>query len=68
MPLLYNSAFTSKDLDVLRAALDAWCVEKQIDIESVEAQSAASTALNLYQSGHDDPDKLLSALRGRKGL
>lgn len=68
MSLLYNSAFTTEDLDVLRCALDAWCAEKHIDIGSVEAQSAASTALDLYQSGHDDHDKLLSALRGHKGF
>jgi len=66
MPFLYNSAFTSEDLDVLRGALDAWCAEKHIDIRSVEAQLAASTALDLYHSGHDNRDKLLSALRGRK--
>jgi hypothetical protein len=68
MPFLYNSAFTPEDLDVLRGALDAWCGEKHIDIRSVEAQFAASTALDLYQSGHDNHDKLLSALRSRKGF
>jgi len=68
MPLLYNSVFTSEDLDVLRGALDAWCAEKHIDIRSAEAQFAASTALDLYQSGHDNHNKLLSALRSRKGL
>lgn len=68
MPLLYSAPFTSEDLDILRSALDAWCAEKQIDIRSVEAQFATSTALDLYQSGHDDHDKLLSALRGHKGL
>ena len=69
MPLLYSAPFTSEDLDILRSALDAWCAEKQIDIRSVEAQFAASTALDLfYQSGHNDHDKLLSALRGHKGL
>ncbi|MBB3592023.1 hypothetical protein FHX08_002367 [Rhizobium sp. BK529] len=68
MPFLYNSAFTSKDLDVLRRALDAWCAEKHVDIGSVEAQSAASAALDLYQSGYNDHDKLLAALRDRKGL
>lgn len=68
MPFLYNSAFTSEDLDVLRGALDEWCTEKQIDIKSVEAQFAASAALDLYQSGHDDHQKLLAALRGRRSL
>lgn len=68
MPFLYNSAFTSEDLDVLRGALDAWCAEKRIDIKSVEAQFAASTALDLYQSGYDDHDRLLSAMRGHKSL
>ena len=68
MSFLYNSTFTSEDLDVLRGALDAWCAEKRLDIKSVEARFAASAALDLYQSGYDDHDKLLSALRGRKGL
>ena len=68
MPFLYNSAFTSEDLDVLRGALDAWCAEKQIDIRSVEAQFAVSTALDIYQSGHYDRDRLLLALRGRRSL
>jgi hypothetical protein len=68
MPFLYGCAFTSEDLDVLSGVLNAWCAERHIDIRSVEAQFAASTALDLYQSGHHEHDKLLSALNGRTGL
>lgn len=66
MSLLLNSAFTADDVDVLRGALDCWCAEKRIDIKSTEAQSAASAALDLFQSGHDTPDRLLIALRRRR--
>jgi hypothetical protein len=64
--LFVNSSFSPEDFDVLRGALDAWCVEKRVDIKSVEAQSAASAALDLYQAGHDSREKLLVALRERK--
>lgn len=68
MSFLVNSAFYPEDLDVLRGALDAWCAEKRIDIKSIDAQSAASVALDLYQAGHDSQEKLLLALRACKGL
>lgn len=68
MSLLVNSSFSSEDLDVLRSALDAWCTERRVDIKSTEAQSAASAALDLYQAGYTDNEKLLTALRAHKGL
>ncbi|MBC2802979.1 hypothetical protein ELI13_05780 [Rhizobium ruizarguesonis] len=66
MSLLVNSSFSPEDLDVLRSALDAWCAERHIDIKSVEAQFAASAALDLYQAGHDSREKLLHALRDHR--
>ncbi|MBY5411857.1 hypothetical protein HFO98_26045 [Rhizobium leguminosarum] len=66
MSLLVNSSFSPDDLDVLRSALDAWCSERRIDIKSVEAQFAASAALNLYQPGFDSREKLLHALRDHR--
>jgi hypothetical protein len=68
MSFLINSAFYPEDLDVLRNALDAWCAERRVDIRSVEAQSAASAALDLYQAGHNSQERLLTALKERKGL
>lgn len=68
MSLRYSSPFYPEDIDILRGALDRWCTEKRIDIKSTEAQIAASMALDLYQSGHDTSEKLLSALREHKGL
>jgi hypothetical protein len=64
--LLVNSSFSPEDLDVLRSALDAWCAERHIDIKSVEAQFAASAALDLYQAGHDSREKLPHALRDHR--
>ena len=68
MSLLLNSAFTADDVDILRGALDRWCTEKRIDIKSAEAQSAASAALDLFQSGHDTRDGLLLAMRNHRAL
>ncbi|MBB3965602.1 MULTISPECIES: hypothetical protein [Rhizobium] len=68
MSLLIGPTFSPEDLDIMRHALDAWCAEKRIDIKSSKAQVAASTALDLYQSGYDDADRLLSALRGHRAL
>ncbi|RUM02507.1 hypothetical protein EEQ99_10690 [Rhizobium anhuiense] len=59
-------SFSPEDLDVLRSALDDWCAERRIDIRSVEAQFAASTALDLYQAGYDSREKLLHALRDHR--
>lgn len=64
MSILVNSAFTSIDVEVLRNALNTWCAEKKVDIDSSEAQSAASVALDLFQSGHNTRDSLLTAMRG----
>ncbi|KQV63988.1 hypothetical protein [Rhizobium sp. Root1220] len=66
MSLFIGSTFSPEDLDVLRGALDAWCEEREIDIKSDEAHFAASAVLDLYQSGHNDAEKLLIALRGSK--
>ena len=68
MSLLLNSAFTADDVDILRGALDCWCAEKRIDIKSAEAQFAASTALDLFQSGYNTSDRLLIALRSHRSL
>ncbi|MDM9627087.1 hypothetical protein QTL95_14360 [Rhizobium sp. S152] len=68
MTLFIGSAFQLEDLDVLRNALDAWCQEKRVDISSSQAHLAASAALDLYQSGHNDAGKLLTALRDHKAL
>ena len=68
MSLMFNSSFSPEDLDVLRGALDAWCTEKRLDIKSAEAQFAASAALDLYQAGHDNHEKLLVALRSHRSL
>lgn len=68
MSLFMTSTFSPEDLDVLRGAIDAWCAEKRLDIKSPEAQFAASAALDLYQAGHNDGEKLLLALRAHKGL
>lgn len=65
MSFFINPAISVDDVDVLRGALQAWCVEKRVDIKSVEAQSAASAALDLYYAGHDSRDKLLVAMRNR---
>ncbi len=68
MSLMLNSSYSPEDLDVLRCVLDAWCAEKRIDIKSAEARFAASAALDLYQAGHTDSEKLLTAMRSHKGL
>jgi hypothetical protein len=68
MTLMIGSTFSPEDLDILRHALDAWCAEKRIDIKSSEAHIAASAALDLYQAGYNDGERLLLALRVHKGL
>lgn len=68
MSLLINSAFTADDVDVLRGVLNSWCTEKRIDIQSAEAQFAASAALDLFQSGHNTSDRLLVAMREHQAL
>jgi hypothetical protein len=68
MVLLVGSSFSPEDVDILRTALDSWCVEKRVDIDSVAAQFAASAALDLFQSGHDTSEKLLVAMRQHNAL
>lgn len=68
MSFLVNTAFTSDDVDTLRGVVNSWCRENKVDINSSEAQSVASVALDLFQSGHDTDDKLIVALREIKGL
>lgn len=67
MSFLINAAFSPDDVDLLRGALNSWCRERRVDINSSEAQSAASAAIELFQSGHNTDEKLNIALRGLKG-
>ncbi|MGV1763329.1 hypothetical protein G6L94_06090 [Agrobacterium rhizogenes] len=68
MSVAANSFFSPEDVNVLRGALDKWCLEKRIDIKSTEAQFAATAAISLFQSGCNTSEKLLVALREHKGL
>jgi hypothetical protein len=68
MSFMLNSSFSPDDVDVLRGALDNWCVEKRLNIKSAEAQFAASAAIDLFQSGHNTSEKLLAALREHRAL
>ncbi|TCL76144.1 hypothetical protein [Rhizobium sp. BK251] len=68
MSLLFPSPFAPEDVDILRGVLASWCVERRIDPNSTEANFAASTAIDLYQSGFNTSEKLLGALRSHKAL
>jgi hypothetical protein len=58
-----NPIFSPEDINVLRGALDTWCLEKRVDIKSTEAQFAATAAIGLFQAGHNTSEKLAVALR-----
>ena len=66
MSFFINAAFSPDDVDTLHGVLNSWYREKRIDINSSEAQSAASAAIDLFQSGHDTDEKLMLALRELK--
>lgn len=63
MSLFLGPSFSSDDVDILRDALDSWRQEKRVDISSNDTQFAASAAIDLFQSGHNTSEKLLTALR-----
>jgi hypothetical protein len=63
MSLFLGPSFSSDDVDILHDALDSWCHEKRIDIASSDTQFAASAAIDLFQSGYNTSEKLLTALR-----
>lgn len=66
MTFLMGSILTPDDMDVLCGALDVWCLENKIDMKSAAAQGAASAAIDLFQTGNNTSEKLLSALRERE--
>ncbi len=68
MGLLIGSSFSPEDVDILRGALNSWCLEKRVDMKSSTAQFAASAAIDLFQSGHNTSEKLLEALREHRAL
>ncbi len=68
MTLLMGSPFSFEDVEVLRGALDSWCLEKRVDVKSSAAQFAASAAIDLFQSGQTTTEKLLDALREHNAL
>ena len=68
MSFLVNAAFSPDDVDTLRGALNSWCRERRVDIESSEARTAASAAINLFHAGHNTNEKLMRALRQLKGV
>ena len=67
MSFLVNAAFSPDDVDMLRGALNSWCREKRVDVNSSEARFAASAAIDLFHSGHNTNEKLMRALRSLKG-
>jgi hypothetical protein len=67
MSFLVNAAFSPDDVDTLRGALNSWCRERRVDINSSAAQTAASVAIELFHSGHTTNEKLILALREIKG-
>ncbi|MBZ5758979.1 MULTISPECIES: hypothetical protein [Rhizobium] len=54
----------SSDLGMLQAVLDAWCVDKSVDIHSPDAQVAARSLIDWYEFGISDPAELRTMLEG----
>jgi hypothetical protein len=60
--MMVNATLYADDIDVLAAALFAWCAERSIKLQSQEGLSAANVAIDLYNAGYQTQDRLLSAL------
>lgn len=63
-----HMAFGPADLDILRTALETWCDEKGITLDSIGGELAASALVNMYREGHRSVPALMDALSRHKSL
>jgi hypothetical protein len=60
---LFRAISFNDDVTPVFDALSEWCKTARISPDSVEGSSAACRLFDLFQSGFDSKDSLLSAMR-----
>ena len=63
-----HMSFGPADLAKLREALEIWCKEKGIALDSIVAELAASALVNMFREGHQTVPALVAQLRRHKSL
>jgi len=63
-----HMAFGPADLDILRTALETWCEERGIALDSIGGELAASALVNMFREGHRTVPALVDALNRHKSL
>ena len=62
---LHNEAFYPSDLETLKVAFDALCIEFNVLPDTADAHGLAAELIRLFQTGMTSEDMLMIAVRGR---
>ena len=63
MPFLSNMALNQSEIEVVCGALEEWCAETRVVLDSDHGRDAAIVMLGLYKSGHETKRSILEAMR-----
>ena len=62
---LHNEGFYPSDLETLKVAFDALCIEFNVLPDTAGAHGLAAELIRLFQTGMTSEDMLMIAVRGR---
>lgn len=63
-----HTSFGPRDLAILREALEIWCEEKGVELNSIVAELAATALVNMFREGHHTVPALIDQLNRHKSL
>ncbi len=63
MSFLSDMALEQTEIDIVYRALDLWCREIGVPIDSTDGRDVATVLLALYKTGHTTETALLAAMR-----
>ncbi|CAN7257812.1 hypothetical protein [Pararhizobium sp. LjRoot238] len=63
MSFLSDMALNQSEIEVVCGALEEWCKETRIALDSADGRDAATVMLGLYKTGHATKGSILEAMR-----
>jgi hypothetical protein len=67
MSFLSNMTLNQSEIEVVCGALEEWCAETRVALDSDNGRDAATVMLGLYKSGHETKSAILDAMRRVNG-
>ncbi|MCW0001328.1 hypothetical protein OE766_24195 [Pararhizobium sp. YC-54] len=67
MSFLSNMTLNQSEIEVVCGALEEWCEETRMTLDSEDGRDAATVMLGLYKTGHETKSSILEAMRRVNG-